>query len=1026
MAITLGLDIGIASIGWAIINSDNEKFEIIDSGVRIFTKAENPKDKSSLALPRRMARSARKRNQRRKARILQIKKYLIETLGLSPDLFFTKTTALPIIFNTSKNFKSPWQLRLEALKRKLSNEELARVILHIAKRRGYNDITYGLEDTESGSILKAINENRKELLGTKYQTIGEMMCEKYFQKRREDTSEFKFYNVRNRGKENYNRCIGRSDLLEELEIILERQEKFGNDAITQDFKKNLLGNKEAKSKQEIEGLIFYQRPLKSFEDKIGKCQFFQTKPRACKSSPSAEKFVALTKILNTLIYIHKQTGIIWDLPSIIAKILEKAKAKKKGVSYQELKEILELPKEFQFKGLSYENDKSENKTFLALENTIKLLEINPDIDIKTQDEIAQILGRNRDWEKIAKELKELGLTQEQIQKIKNAKLNFNKYINLSLEALEHFIPLMEQGKRYDEALKILQEQKIIIPKKTLAQDFLPPLNEIAKQDSYFEITNPVVYRALSEFRKIFNAIVKKYGKFHYLNIELTRDIGLSKKEREKIEKQQKENEKANLQALEKIEEYNATKNKSNILKFKLWILQNEQCIYSGRKIKISDLLDEKMLDIDHYFPLSRSLDDSQMNKVLCFRSENQNKLNKTPYEFFGSDKKKWDEFVARVFSTKFSKKKKEKIISKTFKERTGGEQIDFLARNLVDTSYINRVVSLYVRNYFKFLPLDSKSEHIRIIPGSLTSAMRSYWGLIDKNRDHHLHHAQDAIIIACINQGTIQKYSEFLRDKELSYKNSRDKTKKIDEEGDYLSKLKMRYPTKDFKTKVDESIKKIIVSHNVSQKISGALHEETIRKRSEYYEKYGGEKGLQKAIEYGKVREINEGIVDNGEMVRADIFKSKDKGLFYVVPIYTFDFAKKVLPNKAIAIGKKDGVIKDWIEMDENYEFCFSLFKNDCVLIQTKKMQEAVLAIYKSTNSSTASLSFEHLSKYQLKNTSEEVFFTDTDKKENKKLFSKSNCGIQGLKIFKKVKISPLGEIKELKNIKRIGIINKK
>ena len=42
MRYTLGLDIGIASVGWAIIDIDKNRIE--DLGVRIFNKAENPKN----------------------------------------------------------------------------------------------------------------------------------------------------------------------------------------------------------------------------------------------------------------------------------------------------------------------------------------------------------------------------------------------------------------------------------------------------------------------------------------------------------------------------------------------------------------------------------------------------------------------------------------------------------------------------------------------------------------------------------------------------------------------------------------------------------------------------------------------------------------------------------------------------------------------------------------------------------------------------------------------------------------------
>lgn len=68
----LGFDIGIASIGWAFV----ENGELKDCGVRIFTKAENPKTGDSLALPRREARSTRKRLSRRKSRLEMSKRLL--------------------------------------------------------------------------------------------------------------------------------------------------------------------------------------------------------------------------------------------------------------------------------------------------------------------------------------------------------------------------------------------------------------------------------------------------------------------------------------------------------------------------------------------------------------------------------------------------------------------------------------------------------------------------------------------------------------------------------------------------------------------------------------------------------------------------------------------------------------------------------------------------------------------------------------------------------------------------------------
>ena len=1007
---TLGIDIGIASIGWAVIEGEYtekglENKEIVDSGVRIFTKAENPKTKESLALPRRIARSARRRNARRRARMEQVKAYLSQALGLDSKLFIQEETLAPL-FQTSPSFLSPWELRERALRRLLEKEELARVILHIAKRRGYDDITYGLEDSENGKIKKAIAENIQQVKQANCKTIGEMMFKCYYEKS---------LNVRNK-KENYNRCIGRSELREELRTIFQIQQELKNPYINDAFIHKLLGDPNAESKQTKEGLIFYQRPLKGFGDKIGKCQHIrrgkESPNRACKHAPSAEEFIAITKIINFLMNLKNRFGDVSYSPKeVIEKILQEAQKSKKGLTYAKLKTLLDLPSDFEFIGLDYNGEKSpENVVFLSLSSTFELNKIV--LDRETQDKIAEILGANKDWEAILRGLKSLNLSQEQIEQIKNAKLNFSKHINLSLEALYHILPLMREGKRYDEAVEILQNSGVFSKPQTKEMYTLPPLEKLAEENSYFDIPNPVLKRALSEFRKVVNALIEKYGSFHYFNIELARDVSNGKKRRNELERINRENKNENDTAVKMLEELGIPNTFKNRLKCKLWIQQGEQCLYSGEKITTDHLKDEKALQIDHALPLSRSLDDSQSNKVLCLTSSNQDKLNKTPYEWLGSDEKRWNEYVSRVYKSQFSPSKKRKLTQKNFKDRSPD---DFLARNLADTGYIGRAVKEYVKQSLSFLPLpDGKKEHIRIIAGSMTSSMRSFWGVQEKSREHHLHHAQDAIIIGCIQPSMIQAYTTYLKEKETHYLNSHQKAQLL-EEGDYKTKLALRWPMPNFKDKIQESVKKIIVSHSVSYKVTGALHEETVRRREFYYKTFGGEEGVKKALELGKIREINQGIVDNGSMVRVDIFKSKDKGKFYAVPIYTYDFAVGKLPNKAIVTGKQsDGIIKDWLEMDENYEFCFSLFKNDCIKIQTKEMQEPVLAIYKATSSSTASINLEHLSKYAFSNDDEEKIFTDMNK-DGAKTMTKTNCGIQGLKIFQKVKLSPLGEVLEYK-----------
>ena len=58
MRYRLGLDLGTTSIGWAMLrlNERDEPCAVIKMGVRIFSDGRDPKDGSSLAVTRRLAR----------------------------------------------------------------------------------------------------------------------------------------------------------------------------------------------------------------------------------------------------------------------------------------------------------------------------------------------------------------------------------------------------------------------------------------------------------------------------------------------------------------------------------------------------------------------------------------------------------------------------------------------------------------------------------------------------------------------------------------------------------------------------------------------------------------------------------------------------------------------------------------------------------------------------------------------------------------------------------------------------------
>lgn len=1151
----LSFDIGVTSIGWAYVEGE----ELKDCGVRIFTKAEDSKGKS-LALPRREARGVRRRLARRKVRLNVIKRLLCKEFGLNLSDYFANDGELPKAYETTKDTKSPYELRTLALEQKLEPKELARVILHIAKHRGYGNkhakrdleaeekakkaaekapqeeestTTNGDSKKEQERVLKALYQNETLLKNYQinYQTNNKtnnktiFLVGKYLYKEFQDKGQ----RIRNTTN-NYQHTMRQEWLKDELEFIFKKQKDFGV-TFSENFESQILET------------AFYQRDLKSFEDKIGKCVFYQNENRAPKDSLSAMEFVALTRIINTLKNLEEKSknlgiGETKDkIQEILGNVLDKGE-----MSYKKLREILDLNESILFSDprLGYNEkdiakaekekcveikkfkdfkDKMGGKVdsllgeidFLAtlvaakdkkaletallkyeikeesIEIFIKLIDVlsnienlNKELDIHSfcdKDKIEEILKhileegsityktirdilkfdesvmlveckpktigeaeqvkfielKNlkafkeamggdfskfdreeldkiatditliKSKENLAKKLQNYSaLSKEQVEVLSN--LNFAKHIDLSLKALDKILPFMREGLRYDEAVQKagLQEHR----KHKQKGEFLIPLKEY---EPY--LANPVVARALSEYRKVLNALLKKYGKVHKIHLEFTREAKLSAKERQKYEKEQKEHFEANQKAIQQCEILGLPVNGANILKMKLWLEQGEYCAYSGKKITMEDLKDSNKLQIDHIYPYSRSFDDSYMNKVLVFSEENQNKLDKTPFEAFGSDKEKWDRILS--LSAKLPKQKQRRISNTNFKDKEGG----FLARNLNDTGYIARLASQWTNHCLDFEKLNENEvsiagekgskKHIEVISGQLTSMLRHYWDLGDKDRNNHLHHAVDAIILAYTNAKTIKAFADFRKNQEQN--KARFYAREIAKD-EYKTKRAFFEPCANFRKTVEEKIKEIFVSKPPRKRARGALHEETFYsfEDEKLLKSYGGEQGIEKAITLGKIRQVGTKIVSNGAMVRVDIFKDK-KGKFYAVPIYTMDFALGILPNKAVVQGKnkEDGVIKDWIEMDSHYSFCFSLFKDDLILVQKKEMKGAELCYFVSFGVSTASIQVEkHNNKFEGLSENEKILYSNATQKE----VAGKSIGIQNLKIFEKWQVSPLGE----------------
>ncbi|WP_324171405.1 type II CRISPR RNA-guided endonuclease Cas9 [Sulfurimonas sp.] len=745
-------------------------------------------------------------------------------------------------------------------------------------------------------------------------------------------------------------------------------------------------------------IAFEQRPLKSVADMVAYCPFEVDEKRASKSSYTFEYFRALQKLKN-LRLLTNDKEVLFSKEQVNQAIYE-AKNKPTPRTYKQIRKLFSIDESIKFKGLVYYDHKTGETAkkdpeseklidFTAYQKIKKVIQKSDNLywqkienDSDILDALATVLTTEKNDKESRKQFQEIVESKKACEALLS--LSFSKFGHLSNTAIKKIIPFLEDGLDYDVACTEAKYdfKAIFQGDKTL---HLPPLT---KQEN-LEMTNPVVKRAIAQMRLVYNAIARKYGSIDAVHVEFTRDIKNSHDDRRKIEKAQGEfrdtKEKAREQAIDKL---GKEPNAKELLKFRLWEEQNGYCIYSGDYINPHMLADSYATEVDHILPYSRSLDDSLNNKVLCFTKENQDKGNKTPYEYIDSDK--WDIFVGRIEGLKNLKyAKKNRLIKTNFDESSAK---DFRERNKVDTSYISKFVKNYIESHVEFK--DSKMKrHVFTMNGMLTSQLRYKWGVGDKNRDNHLHHAEDAIILAFSTQSMVKALSTVSARKEtegFKYKSKEEKSKF----------LRFTTPLDEFHKKVKESLEDIFVSHMPRRKIGGAAHKATIYSDKTLSMKK--ENGKVDVLKGGSIKnnvKLKHGIALNDGMPRVDLFQNKKTKKYYLVPIYVSDFVKDKLPNKAIVAHNKP-----WIEMDEEYEFKFSFYKRDLIEVKTKKTatKESIqlLGYYDSTHSGTANLKIkahDGANEYSL--------------------------GSQNLVFIKKYQVDALGNYIEVKNEKRQGTI---
>lgn len=841
MKYSLGLDIGTTSIGWAVINEDKQRIE--DLGVRIFERPENPKNGESLAKPRRDTRSARRRLKRRRERLDYLKRFFVEHQLLTRDQIIGLLT-----YDKTHRHKDPYILRSKAIKEKITNDELFVALYHIAKRRGYKSNRKAVEekDQESGKVLNAIKTNQPFLShhdGSVALTLIEE--EKFAQHKRNKEGD-------------YTNSFIRADFETEILTILRTQ------SWSEDWIDELLYSNPNKVETKGKSGLFYQRPFMNKEliqNMRGKCQY-EDAPRAQKASYSFDLF----RLAQDLAHLEYNYGEKLT-PEEITTCVEVFKNTKEP-SYATIRKALGHNKDesFRFDYIRGKQEKGETNKFGSLKfyHTVKTtLKALPgdwekiEQDINLFDQIGEILTLNKDDESLTKALSSLDLSDEAKKRL--ITINVSGFCHLSIEALRKLTPHMLKGTTYDKAVELVYPGRF---SEQLSGDRneLPPLSE----EELHQLTNPVVKRAVSQTRKVINAVIKKYGAPYQIKIECATDLAKNFNDRKKIEKQQKENAEYNEKIKAKLEELGiANPTGQQIIKYKLREQQNCKCPYCGKPINPNIFTDEKLAEIDHIVPFSICGNDSINNKVLVCAKCNQDKKDHIPFDAWGDDKERWKIITTLANDQKIPVSKRNRILCEKPPKEGWNE------RALNDTRYISKFMTHYIKHNLKFADSEKGKQKVIAPTGFITSYLRKIYGIGGKDRElNNCHHAVDACIIATVSQGQIKKISDWNKYKELGAKyqtitieNENGDTFQLTQ-SDYAVQREMLPPWEDFAKEVrirsgmshstgeieklsdfrdkfrqfksydEEFIQKIhplFISRMPKHSVRGKAHEETIR-----------------------------------------------------------------------------------------------------------------------------------------------------------------------------------------------------
>ncbi|MDH5179499.1 MAG: type II CRISPR RNA-guided endonuclease Cas9 [Gammaproteobacteria bacterium] len=817
MRYRLALDLGVSSIGWCLIrlNAKERPVAIIRMGTRIFPDGRKPKDGTSLAVERRNLRQMR----RRRDRLLKRKSRMMSAL-IRLDFFPKDEKQRRELLKLD-----PYVLRKKGLYEPLSGPEFARALFHINQRRGFKSnrkTDKNSNDKEKGVANKAIQDLHEKLKQEDCQTLGEWLANRHA--RRESVRARLRIEEKDEGEKikkikRYDFYVDRAMVEHEFDVLWKKQHSYNptlyNDAARAELRDELL----------------FQRELKPV--KPGRCTLLPDEVRAPLALPSAQR-VRIYQEVNNLRILNE------DLTEKPPLTLEQRNQIINLLEHQKEVTFVQIRKELGLSGVTQFNleDQKRNKLKGNLTNAVlakkgvfgkQWYEFNDNL----QETIVEKLLDEENLSELVIWLQEnTGVDESMAEKIADTGLP-EGYSRLSSAALRRLLPELSQDVLvYSEAVKragLGSHSALSHTERTgELMDELPyygiPLqrhvafpkeNPRNDEERYGKIANPTVHIGLNELRKVVNGLIKRYGHPSEVIIEVARELKLSKKKKEQLQKEQAERQKLNEKHVKEAckvlglnpDHIEHNKRRELSQKMQLWVelnsdITNRKCPYTGEQIAIHRLLTPEV-EIEHILPYSRTLDDSMNNKTISLHRANRDKGNLTPHEAFAQHPDY--NYEAILERANYMPKAKARRFSPDGYDYWLKNEKDFLARALNDTAYLSRIAGEY-------LTLICPKENVHVIPGRMTALLRGKFGF-KKNRHDHRHHAQDASIIGISDRSLLQRLataSASAREKQLEK---------------LIETIPLPWPC--FQRQVERALKNVIVSHKPDHSFEGSMFKET-------------------------------------------------------------------------------------------------------------------------------------------------------------------------------------------------------